>query len=91
MKKEKEFKVLAFDLGASSGRAIIGTFNMDKILKLEEIYRFHNGGIKVGNSLYWDILRLFQEIKNALTTYVNKYGADLISIGLNTWLANAEM
>jgi rhamnulokinase len=84
MDKIKESKYLAVDLGASSGRAIIGTFEVNK-LKLEEIYRFPNEGIQIGKSLYWDLLALFKEIKNALSVYVKKYGSALSSIGIDTW------
>ena len=77
-------RYLGFDLGASSGRAIVGILEND-ILKLDEIYRFPNNGIKISNSLYWDILRIFQEIKNGLSEYVKKYGPNLESIGINTW------
>ena len=55
-------KVLAFDFGASSGRAILGTFDGEKIT-LEEIHRFSNDPVKVGHTFYWDVLRLFHENK----------------------------
>jgi rhamnulokinase len=77
-------KYLAFDLGASSGRAIVGILK-NGILKLDEIYRFPNSGIQVFNSMYWDILWVFQEIKNGILTYVKKYGSELDSIGIDTW------
>ncbi|MFX1339310.1 MAG: rhamnulokinase family protein [Promethearchaeota archaeon] len=77
-------KYLAFDLGASSGRAIVGKIE-NGVLKLDEIYRFPNGGIQVFDSLYWDILKLFQEIKSGILEYVKKYGSELESIGLDTW------
>ncbi len=77
-------RILAFDLGASSGRAIVGILE-DKILKLDAIYRFINKGVRVKNSLYWDILRLFHKMKKSLIIYVKKYGSDLDSIGIDTW------
>ena len=82
--KGKRLKVLAFDLGASSGRAILGILDQKK-LYIEEIYRFPNYGIQINESLYWDILYLFQEIKHGLKTYVDKYGKQLSSIGIDTW------
>jgi len=82
-------KILAIDLGASSGRAILGKLSANKKLSLEEIYRFSNEGIHVNNDLIWDVPHLFNEIKNALTTYVKKYGgSDLNSIGVDTWGVN---
>jgi len=77
-------KYLAFDIGASSGRVIVGIID-DGILRLDEIYRFPNGGVQVFDSMYWDMLRLFQEIKNGILEYVKKYGSELDSIGLDTW------
>ena len=84
MDKIKESKYLAIDLGASSGRVIVGTIEENK-LKLEEIYRFPNSGIQIGGSLYWDLLTLFKEMKNALLNYVKRYGPALESIGIDTW------
>ena len=53
---------LAFDLGASSGRAIIGHYDGNSI-QLEELHRFANGPYTVGKELFWDINTLFAEIK----------------------------
>ncbi len=78
-------KVLAIDLGASSGRAILGVISKSNLLELEEIYRFENGGIQIFDSLYWDVLGLFQEIKKSLRKYVDKHGSNLDSIGVDTW------
>lgn len=77
-------RVLAFDIGASSGRAIVGILE-NEILKLDEIYRFRNEGVRVNNSLYWDVLRIFQKMKKSLLIYVKKYGPILDSIGVDTW------
>ncbi|KKL85562.1 hypothetical protein LCGC14_1953460, partial [marine sediment metagenome] len=77
-------RILAFDIGASSGRAIVGILE-NEILKLDEIYRFRNEGVCVNNSLYWDVLRIFQKMKKSLLIYVKKYGHILDSIGVNTW------
>jgi sugar (pentulose or hexulose) kinase len=77
-------RVLAFDLGASSGRVIVGILD-NEVLRLDEIYRFTNEGIYVNNSLCWDILRIFQKIKKSLTIYVKRYGTKLDSIGIDTW------
>ena len=77
-----EKKVLAFDFGASSGRAIIGTFDGNRIY-IEEIHRFSNDPVIVGGTMYWDILRLFFEIKQSLIKS-KKYGK-ISSIGIDTW------
>lgn len=77
-------KMLAFDLGASSGRAILGTLSSGK-LQLEEIHRFPNEPVEVNGNLYWDVLRLFHEIKQGILKCVHQGHADIFSIGVDTW------
>ncbi len=74
---------LAFDLGAESGRAVVGHFDGEQ-LSLEVIHRFPNGPVRIGDSLYWDVLRLWSEIKQGLSIGAKKY-PDLVSVGLDTW------
>ena len=62
-------KVLAFDFGASSGRAILGVFE-NGTLRTEEIHRFSNDPVMVHGTFHWDILRLFFEIKQGITKCV---------------------
>lgn len=71
--------VLAFDFGASSGRAIKGNYQDGKI-DLKEIHRFKNTPIFENDNIYWDINYLFGEIKNALVLC-----DDYESIGIDTW------
>lgn len=75
-------KVLAFDLGASSGRGIIATLDNGKIT-LNEIHRFPNNGVNVRGTLYWDILYLFDQIKQGIVNARLAGGFD--SIGIDTW------
>lgn len=75
-------RVLAFDFGASSGRAIIGTLDNGKIT-LNEIHRFSNDPVTVNGTFYWDVLRLFHEIKQGLLKAKQAGGFD--SIGIDTW------
>ncbi len=75
-------RVLAFDFGASSGRAILGTLNGGKI-EMKEIHRFSNDPVTVNGTMYWDILRLFFEIKAGITKATVEGGFDAISI--DTW------
>ncbi|MBE6378155.1 MAG: rhamnulokinase [Lentisphaerae bacterium] len=74
---------LAFDLGASSGRGIIGTVENGK-LTMKEIHRFPNGPVEIDGSFYWDYDRLCGELKtglrNALAT-----GVKLDGISIDTW------
>ena len=75
-------RVLAFDFGASSGRAIIGKFENGKI-ELEEVHRFSNDPVSVNGTTYWDVLRLFYEIKQGIIKAKQAGGFD--SIGIDTW------
>lgn len=75
-------QVLAFDFGASSGRAILGSFDGEKIT-LKEVHRFSNDPVKVGHTFYWDVLRLFHEIKQGILK-AKQYG-EISSIGIDTW------
>jgi rhamnulokinase len=79
-----EAKFLALDLGAESGRAVVGHFD-GASLQLEQIHRFPNGPVLVNGHLYWDALRLLTELKAGIRLAAQKYGADLVSLGLDTW------
>lgn len=74
---------LAFDLGATSGRAIIGTVENDKLTS-EEVYRFPNAVKEIGGKYYWDINSLFDHFKSALKK-VAGMGVKIESIGIDTW------
>lgn len=75
-------RILAFDFGASSGRAMLGVFDGEKI-ELSELHRFSNDPVSLNGTLYWDTLRLFHEIKQGLIKAKLAGGFD--SIGINTW------
>ncbi|WP_258358772.1 rhamnulokinase [Moorella sulfitireducens] len=77
-------RYLAFDLGAESGRAIIGTL-MDGRLNLEEIYRFPNEPVRIPDGLHWDVLRLFHEMKEGLRRATARYGTGIKSLAVDTW------
>ena len=77
-------RFLAYDLGASSGRAIVGTLENGK-LSIEELHRFSNGATTVLGTMYWDLLKLFDEMCHALMLYSQKYGSELHGIGFDTW------
>ncbi|MFF2481913.1 rhamnulokinase family protein [Paenibacillus sp. NPDC058071] len=80
--------VLAFDLGASSGRALIGKLvrNEDgrRELQVEEIHRFPNHAIHVGDHLHWDILRLLHEMKKGIRKAFQEGHAPK-TFGIDTW------
>ncbi|MBQ9997035.1 MAG: rhamnulokinase [Clostridia bacterium] len=75
-------KMLAIDLGASSGRGIIGKFDGEKIT-LEEIHRFSNDPVMLPTGFYWDTLRILFEIKTAILNASHAGGVD--TIGIDTW------
>ncbi len=75
---------LAFDLGAESGRALIGILAENKI-EVNEIYRFPNMPVKIGDSVFWDVLRIWSEVKNAASLASSKLNGNLESIGVDTW------
>lgn len=74
---------LAIDLGASSGRHILGTMNNGK-MELEEIYRFENGMVKKDGHLLWDVKRLSEEIINGIAK-CKEIGKIPKTIGIDTW------
>jgi rhamnulokinase len=75
---------LAIDLGAESGRVMAGIWDGRK-LRLEEVHRFSNGAVVLGESMRWDVLRLWAEIQNGLTLAGKKFGRKIVSIGADTW------
>ena len=77
-------RYLAFDLGAESGRAMLGTLASGR-LHLEEIHRFPNDPVQVGHSLYWDPLHLWAEVKGGLVCAAARAGRNLAGVGVDTW------
>jgi len=73
---------LAFDLGAESGRAVLGTVK-DGQLAIREVRRFSNGPISIAGRLHWDVPRLLDEMKRALKEAPGSYRLE--SIGVDTW------
>ena len=61
----KSKNYIAVDLGAESGRLTLGKFEGKKIV-LEEKHRFTTGGTRLNNTLYWDVIRFFNEIKKEI-------------------------
>lgn len=82
--RNKPAKMLAFDFGASSGRAMLGIYDGQK-LNIEEIHRFSNDPVEVNGNLYWDVLRLFFEIKQGIQKCALKGHRDISSIAIDTW------
>jgi len=75
---------LAVDIGAESGRCMLGSFD-GECIGLREIHRFNNSPIRLLDRLHWDVLRLFTEVKNGLAKSVQECGSGLTGFGLDTW------
>ncbi|MBN2024379.1 MAG: rhamnulokinase [Pirellulales bacterium] len=74
---------LAIDVGASSGRHVVGRFDGEKIV-LEEVYRFDNGPVEVAQSIYWDLLAQWSHIRQGLQA-ATALGIPITSVGVDTW------
>ena len=72
-------RFLAFDLGAESGRALTGTLDGGR-LSIQELHRFPNEPVKVADTLHWDVLRLWHNMRCAL-----RDAPEVESIGVDTW------
>lgn len=79
----KIYNFLAFDLGATSGRSVIGTLQDGKI-EIRELTRFPNGITTVNGKCYWNLLGLFDSIKQGLAACARE-GIKPHSIGIDTW------
>ncbi len=77
-------KFIAFDLGAESGRAMLATFDGER-LTLQEAHRFPNIPVRVQKSLHWDALRLFDDIQRGLAQIARTTQEEIVGMGLDTW------
>lgn len=76
-------KLLAFDLGATSGRAVIGHYSGEK-LTLEEIHRFANLPVRLGDHLYWDFPHIYQQVETGILKSM-QHGATIAGLGIDSW------
>ncbi len=80
-----EKSILAFDIGAGSGRAILGTWDSENGLhSMREIYRFPHAYVRVGKGYYWDYIRIYRGILDSLAACAEE-GIKPDSIGIDTW------
>lgn len=77
-------RFLTFDLGAESGRAVLGIVDGGKI-SLHEVHRFPNEPQRILDRFHWDTVRLFAEIKRGLAKCVTDHPGDISGIGVDTW------
>lgn len=80
----KTLNTLALDLGAESGRAILGQFDGHR-LALTDVHRFANGPVRLSDGLHWDVLRLWSDIKAGIAKASREHGGEIAGIGLDTW------
>ena len=78
-----EKRYIAVDLGAESGRVMLGIISTGKI-RLEEIHRFINGPVEQNGSLHWDFDRLMSEVKTGIGKTVKQFG-EVAGIGVDSW------
>lgn len=78
---EKQY--IAVDLGAESGRVMLGSLG-DSGIQLKEMHRFANGAVRAGKTLYWDILHLWSEIQTGIARTMDE-GPAIQGIGIDTW------
>ena len=76
--------LLAVDVGASSGRVVAALFD-GQTIRLEEVFRFENGGVAANDHLYWDVLRQWTSVQQGLRAAHAKYGDRVASVGVDTW------
>jgi rhamnulokinase len=77
-------RYVTVDIGAESGRVIVITIR-DGQVAIEEVCRFPNRPVQVGQSLYWDVLNIWENIRNGLLKVRSDYGADIASLAIDTW------
>ena len=82
MKKVRN--LLAFDLGASNGRAILGQFDGEKIT-MKELHRFENNYVEMNGVFYWDTPYLYNQLKQGLLAFKQLNVGDLDCFGIDTW------
>ncbi len=75
---------LAIDLGAESGRAVLGRYDGQR-LTLEEVHRFPNEPVRLPDGLHWDILRLYRETMEGLGRGVRHANGTLDGVGIDSW------
>lgn len=80
----KQHRFLAFDLGAESGRAVLGTLEGGRIA-LDVIHRFRTEGVTMLGVRQWDVARIYEEMLQGLTLCVRKHGPQLDGIAVDTW------
>ncbi len=77
-------RFLAFDIGASNGRAIVGEWG-GKRLACKDIHHFPNVPVQILGDLHWNALTLLGSIESGLAEYAERFGPEVDGIGIDTW------
>jgi len=80
----KIYNLLAFDLGASNGRAILGRFDGEKV-EMQELHRFENNYIEMNGVYYWDLPNLYNQLKQGLLKFKQLNVGELDCFGIDSW------
>lgn len=76
--------ILGFDFGASSGRAILGRYDGQR-LSIEVVHQFPNGPVYCAGRMHWDVLRFVSEIQEGIRKAAKEAGGPMTSMGIDTW------
>ncbi|GAB6903497.1 rhamnulokinase [Kineosporia succinea] len=76
--------VAAVDLGATSGRVILGTFS-DGALQMRHLARFPNEPVSFGGGLHWNVVELYRQVLSGLTTAEREHPGEIVSVGIDSW------
>jgi rhamnulokinase len=79
-----EAKFVAADLGASSGRVMVGQWDGNRF-SLDQLYRFPNGGVSTEEGLYWDVLGIWSHLQEGLKKYRARFKDSPEGIGVDAW------
>jgi rhamnulokinase len=77
-------RFIAVDLGASSARVIVSHWNGERF-STEELHRFPNGGVAVGQTLYWNVLSLWEQVQDGMRKFHARYREAPAAIGVDAW------
>jgi rhamnulokinase len=82
--------LLAIDLGAESGRAVLGRFDGQRV-DMREVYRFPNDPVSLPNGIYWDILSIYRHILAGLSAAGAESGGMIDSLGIDSWAVDFSL
>lgn len=80
----KTANFIAADLGAASGRIMVGQWN-GQLFALDELHRFHNGAVGIAGSLRWNVQAMWSEIQTGIAKYAAQFPTSPCAIGVDAW------